>query len=138
MNKTLSALMTKLKWQLADMDKQLQLINKQLDELEQRLNENQQKIDKACEIPAFILPEKEIARLNFMIGESQRQEELNTGKTELLSQKNNLTSRKIRLNTELKMLERHQANQLVAKRFQAILIEQKNTDEWVLQQRDLA
>ena len=138
MNKTLQALMTKLKWQLTDLDKQLQGLDQQLDHLEQLLNDNQQKIDSACEIPAFILPEKEIARLNFIIGESQRQDSLNTSKMELQSQKNNLTTRKIRLNIELKMLEKHQVNQQTKERLKEIVSEQKNADEWVLIQKEPA
>lgn len=138
MNKTLQALMTKLQWQLTDLDNQLQALDQQLDHLEQLLNDNQQKIDKACEIPAFIVPEKEIARLNFIIGESQKQDSLSQSKTELLSQKSRLTTRKIRLNIELKMLEKHQSNQQTNERLKEIVTEQKNADEWALQQKEPA
>lgn len=138
MNKTLSALMTKLEWQLTELEQQLQTLEQQLDVLKEQLDENQNNITRASAVPAFILPEKEIARLNFMIGESQKQDKLNTVQAELLAQKNHVTSRKIRLNTELKMLEKHQNNQLANKQLQAVLIEQNNTDEWVLQQRELA
>lgn len=138
MNKTLCALMTKLQWQLTELDQQLQILEQQRDVMKEQLRENQNSITRASAIPACILPEKEIARLHFMIGESQKQDELITIQAELLSQKNQVISRQIRLNTELKMLEKHQNNQLVQKQRQAVLLEQNNSDEWVLQQRELA
>lgn len=138
MNKTLQALMTKLQWQLRALDEQLQTLEQQLEALELQCQENQQKITNACAIPAFILPEREIARLNFMICQSQHQDELNTRKTELLSQKAMLTTKKIRLNTELKMLEKHQENKLKSKQQQTALAEQNKADEWVLQRREPA
>lgn len=138
MNKTLQALMTKLQWQLTDLDKQLQALDLQLEHLETMLDDNQQKIDKACATPALIVPEKEIARLNFIIAESQKQDSLTLSKTELQSQKSRLTTRKIRLNTELKMLEKHQSNQQTNERLKGIVTEQNNMDEWVLQQKEPA
>jgi chromosome segregation ATPase len=138
MNKTLHALMTKLQWQLTALEQQLQTLEKQLDAVELQCQENQQKITNACAIPAFILPEREIARLNFMICQSQHQDELTTKKTDLLSQKRTLTEKKIRLNTELKMLEKHQENKLKILLQQTALAEQKKADEWVLQQREPA
>ena len=81
MNKTLRALMTKLQWQLGELSQQLLPIEQQLAALEHQLFEHQQKITKAYAIPAFILPEREIARLHFMICQQQRQDELKTIKT---------------------------------------------------------
>lgn len=138
MNKTLQALMTKLQWQLTDLDNQLHALDQQLDHLELLMSDNQKKIDNACETPAFIVPEKEIARLNFIITESQRQDSLSLSKTELLSQKDRLATRKVRLNIELKMLEKHQSNQQGNERLKGIAAEQKNADEWALQQKEPA
>lgn len=138
MNKTLPALMTKLQWQLSELSHQLQALEEQLTELEQERQENQQTITNAYAIPAFILPEREIARLNFLICQSQRQDELNSMKTDLLSQKNTLTTRKIRLNKELKMLEKYLESQLKNNQQQAALTAQNNVDEWVIQQREPA
>jgi len=138
MNKTLRALMTKLQWQLSELSQQLVPLEQQLATLEQQLDENQQKVIKACVIPAFILPEREIARLHFMIHQQQQQDELNTTKTALLSQQATINSQKIRLNIELKMLEKHQEGQLKNKRRQMILTQQNENDEWILQRQETA
>ena len=82
------------------------------------------------------MPEREISRLHFMIRQQQQQDELNTNKTALLSQQLTLNSRQLRLNTELKMLEKHQENQLKNTQQQRIVKQQNDSDEWVLQRRE--
>ena len=136
MNKTLQALMKKLHWQLSELRLQLQAVDQQLAQINQQRDDNQQKIVKACAIPAFIMPEREISRLHFMIRQQQQQVELNTNKTALLSQQLTLNSRQLRINTELKMLEKHQENQLKNTQQQRIVKQQNDSDEWVLQRRE--
>ena len=136
MNKTLSALMTKLQWQLAELSQQLRLIDQQIADVDNQCSDNLKKITDASSIPAFILPEREIARLQFMIRQQQHQDELNKQKANLLSQLEAIIHRQKRLNTELKMLELHQENQLKTTENLLRIKEQNQLDEWVLQQKD--
>lgn len=138
MNKTLSALMTKLQWQLNELNQQLLVIEQELKHLEQQVQENQQTILNASKTPAYILPEREIAGLHFIMAQQQQQDELKASRTDFLTQQSTFTAKKIRLEMELKMLEKHQENQLKAAYQQALLTEQNNTDEWVLQRRNPA
>ena len=135
MNKTLHALMTKLQWQLSSLHQQLLTLEQQIATLDKQLNEHQQKMLNACAIPAFILPEREIARLHFMLHQQQLQDGLTTHKNALLSQFATLNSRHTRLNTELRMLEKHQENQLKNQQQKLVLKQQLLIDEWVLQRR---
>ena len=136
MNKTLYALMTKLQWQLSEITQQLIPIEQQLDTLEQQLIENKKKVEEAFAIPAFILPERDISRLHFMMSQQQKHDRLNTEKHVFMSRKATLNARQTRLNIELKMLEKYQHNQSKTKQQHLLLKQQNLSDEWVLQRRE--
>lgn len=136
MNKTLDALMTKLNWQLSELGQNLLSIEQQLATLEQQCAEIQQNLVKACAISAFIIPEREIARLHYQMHQQIQHDELNNRKSALLAQQATLNAQKIRLNTELKMLEKYQENQLKNTQRQMMLMQQNFSDEWVLQHRE--
>ncbi|MCW0218341.1 MAG: hypothetical protein OJI67_08470, partial [Prosthecobacter sp.] len=95
-------------------------------------------ITKACATPAHLLPEQEVARLNFMICQQQTQDVLTTCKKDLLSQQSTLLARKLRLDTESNMLRHYEDNQKEAKRKQDLVHEQNALDEWVVQQGEPA
>lgn len=136
MNKTLCALMKKLQWQLNELNQQQGLIEQKVALLEKKITDNQKKLHEASSISAFILPEQEIARLNFMVRQQEDQETIKANKVALISEKTNLESRKKRLTIELKMLEKYQQNQLMLQEKQSNLIQQNNADEWALQCRE--
>jgi|GEM_PF-3042523 len=136
MNKTLTALMTKLTWQLSELDQQIQTIENELGNLEQQLQENKTLIANASITPSIILPEQEIGRLNYMMRQQQLQDDINQTINELSSQKNALSERKIRVNMELKMLTKHQQNQHDERKHQLDIQQQNAADEWVTQRRE--
>ncbi len=138
MNKALCALMTKLKWQLNEVQQQMLTLEIQLKQIEERLQENQHNIFNASLPSSFILPEREIAGLHYIMNQQQQQDELKVCKAELLAEQDKLKIRKIRLDTELKMLEKYQDNQLKASQQQALVIQQNTTDEWIVQRRSPA
>lgn len=138
MNKTLTALMTKIQWQLSNIQQQLQNVNQQILDLDSQLDETQQRITSASVAPRMIVPEREIAGMHFIMGQQQIQDDLNANKSELLAQQAQLNTKQLRLETELKMLEKHQNNQLELQRKQALLTEQNNMDEWIVQRRTSA
>ncbi len=137
MNKTLRSLLTQLEWQRNALNPQLLAIEQQLLNLEKKNQDSQQKIRNSCIIPAAILPEIEVVRLHFILREQQNQDERNVQKTDLESQHRALKLQQIRLNTELKLLEKYQARQRKQQQQQALMIQQNNSDEWILQRRDL-
>jgi deoxyribodipyrimidine photolyase-like uncharacterized protein len=136
MNKTLIALMTKLKWQINEVEKQLQTIEHEINSFDLQLHDIQQKIINASKTSKYILPEREIAGLHFIISQQTLQEELKQKLTEHNFQHKTMNSKKIRLETELKMLEKHQNNQLKMEEKSALLIEQNTIDEWIIQRKN--
>lgn len=138
MNKTLIALMNKLSWQLSDVSQFLHTINEEQATLKQAYAELQEQIEKACATPAIIQPEQEIARLNFIMHKQQEYEHLNLKMKELEAQQAQLKERKIRLHSELKMLERYQDKQQEKTLRNDILMQQNANDEWVLQRKEPA
>ena len=129
----MNALFTKLQWQLQEVCQTLLDLEKEMSVLDKEITDNQQKIFNSCIIPAFILPEQEIARVHFMTLQNKNQEQLHTRKTMLLAEQTTLQREQIRLNTELKMLEKHQNGKLKIQQQQALQTQQNNSDEWILQ-----
>lgn len=105
MNKTLTALVNKLTEQIKEIEQHRQLNMEQLRSLEKKLNEVQEKTHKACVSTTTIHPEREIARLNFIMKNQQLEENLEEGKKILETQLQQLQIRETRLNLELKMLD---------------------------------
>lgn len=138
MKKTLCALIKKVQWQLNDLNQEQGLIEQEIALLAKKITDNQQKIDEASNISAFILPEQEIARLNFILRQQQDQEVIKANKMALISQQTSLASRKKRLVIELTLLEKHQHNQSILQKKESNRIQQNNADEWALQSRDHA
>lgn len=136
MNKTLTALTTKLSWQLKEVNQAITDLEQRLQTLQQKLNKLSEQIHQACSIPAIIHPEQEIARLNFIIRSQQTQENLLLEKKEQESQQSQLQTRQLRLNTELKMLEKYLLKQKKKAQLNVLSAEQKEQDEWYLQKKE--
>lgn len=135
MNKTLDALNSKLTWQLNEISQHLQTNAEELTKLQERLDAMQTKIHKGYVIPAIINPEQEIARLNFIVHHQQEQDYLKLEKKELNLRHSQLQERQLRLNSELKMLEKYQEKQQKIEEKTRQALQQHANDEWVLQRR---
>lgn len=138
MNKTLQALMTKIQWQRNELNQQIQTLEKQMGDLRQQWNHSRQRTEQACAQPARLVPEQEMARLNFMICQQQQQDELQVRQQGLQEQQALLSIKKHRLDTELRMLEKYQGKQQEQQRQQGLLAEQHRADEWTLQRGEQA
>lgn len=138
MNHSLFALTRKITWQLQEIEHQLLAFNQELTNLDQKIQENQQKILISCTIQAFILPEQEIARLNFMLNQQQHQDDYTSQKTRLVSQQELLKARHTGLKKELKMIKKHRNAQLKEKQQQDLIAQQFTSDEWFIQHREQA
>ena len=135
MNKTLFALISNLEWQLNDLHQEQLILDEQGLKLDKTLQLEHDIWLKASVIYQVILPEQEMARLQFMLNQEQKKDALNEEKKRLLSQQEALTSRKNRLNLELKMLEKYQANQAKVDLHQMIVKQQNATDDWAMRER---
>ncbi len=133
MNKTLNALMIKLKWQLTEVQQQLAVKLKEINEVDAQLHAIVQRMLKASSTPSVILPEKEIASLHFIMAQQQQHDEHRSNKVALMSEQEKLQTKKIRLDTELRMLEKYQERQLKIRIQQDVSREQYQTDEWIVQ-----
>lgn len=138
MNKTLIALMNKLSWQLNEVSQTLQTIINEQANLQEADAELQKQLQKACATTAIIYPEQEITRLHFIMHKQQEREHLKLEMKELEAQQAQLEERKIRLHTELKMLDRYQEKQQEKALANEISQQQNTIDEWVLQRKELA
>ncbi len=135
MNKILNALKAKLNSQLSALSLSRQKIDEELLSLQEKKRLKEEQIRKASATPAIIIPEQEIARLNFIVRSHQDYEHLAIEVKEKESHLDTLKERYLRLNIELKMLEKHFENQLKKETEKALSLEQKNLDEWILLRR---
>ncbi|MBA2709670.1 MAG: hypothetical protein H0U57_03635 [Tatlockia sp.] len=135
MNKKLNALRTKLSSQLSALDENLQKVSELLSTLKKKQAIKQEQIEKASATPAIINPEQEISRLNFIVHCHQESEHLSIEIREMESHQTTLKERFLRINIELKMLEKHFENQIKKEHENALALQQKNLDEWVLLRR---
>ncbi|ARG96959.1 hypothetical protein [Legionella micdadei] len=136
MNKTLLALMNKLSWQLNEVKQLSQAVDEEQRTIEKTLDDLHQQIHKAYATPAIINPEQEIARLNFIIQQQQKYDNLSIKNKELNTKLSQLYDRKVRLQIELKMLEKYQEKQRVISIKNDISLQQNANDEWILQRKE--
>ena len=87
---------------------------------------------------AHIHPEREMARLNFMLTQQQQHDDFNAHKKVFHSQLEHLAHRELRLKTELKMIEKHQQAKHQQIQHQQQLAQQYASDERFIQHRELA
>lgn len=113
MNKLLSALITKLNWQLYETQQQLQKIVEKNQEIHHQIKIKQHQTEAAYfhRMTTPIQLEQEIVRQNFIMRNQQQSQHLilekNKGETEQLRYQEQL----IHLKSELKMLEQYQKKQ---------------------------
>ncbi len=122
MSRIADALLTQRKWQKCELAQQLL-------ELDQAIQSSKQNIINSCTIPAFIQPELEMARMHYWMNQEQ-------ARVALMADRAVLETQEIKLNTALKMLEKHQDRQMKKKRIAMMLTQQVNSDEWIVQRRE--
>jgi len=133
MNKTLTALLAKISRQLKESGQSLIQLTEELAALQKKQTEKQNQLTNACAIPAVIHPEQEISRLNFIVRCQQELQNFELENRELENKKSIFKERLLRLNLELKMLEKYLLNQKNIEQKKRTLVEQNYQDEWVLQ-----
>lgn len=134
----MSALSNQLIWQLSDLSSRISIIEEQLLSLERQYQSSQQHIISASDIPTTILPEQEMARLQFILKQQQEQDKLNTSKIDLNAELTMLQKKQMRLKTDLKRIELYQSKQHQQLRQQALTEQYKQADEWSLLHREHA
>ncbi len=134
MSNTLHALSTKLASQLHNLEHRLLKTREEITHYRQNISTIQQKLATSSSMPAVIIPEQEMAHMHFMMQQQQQQHELQTKILSLQSDEEDLQLEQVRLNTQLKLLERKQSVREQIQHHQTMLKEQHQRDEWVLLQ----
>jgi hypothetical protein len=134
MTNSMHALITKLSWQLQEVNQGLEALSNTLKAIQDKQQANAQEIQQARASTALMNPEQEIARLNFIMRCQQNQDRLDLEKKDLVAQQLHLNARQLRLSTELKMLEKYQLQQQRYQQQEANGRAQKNSDEQALGQ----
>lgn len=137
MNKPLTALTTKLTWQLNILYEQFQVVQNQIHELEQQLQSLETQIKNAYPVSIIINPELEMNRLNFIVQQGEKKVEL-TDRLKNKQYEENILKEKIqRIKTELKILENYIEREELSKKKQEKKKQDDLIDEWVIQKDSL-
>lgn len=136
MSHALESLSKKLTWQLHDLNGLIQDIKQRIKRVESEFLACDEKIKQVNQIPEHILPEQEMARLQFILHQQQQQDNLSTQKIDLTAQYDVLQAKQLRLKVELKRIETYQQQQNESRRQQAQIAQYKQDDEWSLLHRE--
>lgn len=133
MSKTIEAIQYQLKTKLRKLlDEKIQ-ITVQIAELNKAIDKNQSSINNSPSNSLMIIPELEIAKMSFFI---RTQNELNQLEQEIGLKNQELArldTMEIRLNTELKLIERFQEKKSQSQIQKTQKLNQNQLDEWVTQ-----
>ncbi|MGQ3891452.1 hypothetical protein [Legionella sp. CNM-4043-24] len=132
MSKTIRALMTKIQWQISGEQQRLEQLVTEKKALQLQLNDSRARTEQACAQPARLLPEQEMARLNFMMNQQPQQARLQSQIEERQVHHRQITEKIRRLNMELHLLETYQEKQSAKARQSRLNAEQNRADEWCL------
>lgn len=135
MSTALNALMTKLNWQLNDLNEHLALAHAESLRMEQQITELEQQINQSCFSPVIINPEFEINRLNFITQEQTKLALLTSHLKENQDLETKLNAKIMRVKTELKMLEKYLQRETLFQHSEQQKIQSNALDEWVIQKR---
>ncbi|MFJ1268016.1 hypothetical protein ACD661_05565 [Legionella lytica] len=133
MNKSLSALMTKLNWQLNALNLQLHEIQDQLQQVRQEMEALDEQIQQAGVTSLIINPDFEINRLNFITQQQEQKEELNMTLKQHQDTEHAVQEKMQRIKTELRMLEKYLEREQAELQEQQKKAENNALDEWVIQ-----
>lgn len=136
MNQSLNALLTKLNWQLNDLELNLNKTRQEIQRLADQIN----KIDKSINGSGFnsliINPDLEINRLNFITQQHNQKEELISALNNYQGTESKLKEKIQRVKTELKMLENYLQRDQISKKEHLKKAHDNALDEWVIQKRE--
>ncbi|MDR3501308.1 MAG: flagellar FliJ family protein [Legionella sp.] len=133
MNQSLSALMTKLNWQLNELNLQLLETQNQLQKVRQEREALDEQIQQAGVNSLTINPDFEISRLNFITQQHEKKEALNMTLKQHQDTEQNVQEKMQRIKTELKMLEKYLEREQAELKEQQKKAENNALDEWVIQ-----
>ena len=137
MSRVMNALIKQREWQKRALTQQIMRGEEDRSELDQSIKEKQQNIFRSCSMPAFIRPEVEMARMHYWMNQEQARLDLMAKIDALDQQQAALVSKKVELDTALKRLEKHQSRSQEKKRIAMVLTQQNNSDEWIVQRREM-
>jgi hypothetical protein len=133
MNKTLTALMTKLNWQQNDLNLHLKAAEHESHLLIQDIQALEASMHPSCPTSLRINPEVEMSKLNFLTQQHAKKEELSILLKEKQTIEMKLKDKLQRIKTELKMLEKYSEREQLSQKEQQLKTQQNTLDEWVLQ-----
>jgi len=136
MNHSLSALMTKLKWQQNDLIAQINILEKQAQIVRQQIQEVEEQIDKASINPLIVLPEFEINRLNFITQQQDKKEGLLATLRNHNALQSTLNAKLHRIKTEINMLEKYLQREDLTHKEQQRKAQDNALDEWIIQKKE--
>ncbi|KTC68308.1 hypothetical protein Lbir_2910 [Legionella birminghamensis] len=132
MNLALSSLMNKLKKQIEALNNEQLTVREKIKTLEMEAVGIKAELAKALEIPAHIIPEQEISRLNFVIARQQQYDDLQMRAMDYEKLLAIFQERHLRLKTELKTLEKYRERNALKEKKAAESIAEKEMDTWAL------
>lgn len=135
MNQSLTALHTKLNWQINELSLHLHATEKESVTVRHQIEELEQQINQTCISPLIINPELEINKLNFLTQQQEKKDELTMILKNHQAVETKLKDKLQRVNTELKMLERYIERERLDHQRQQKKIQENALDEWAIQKR---
>lgn len=138
MSAPLKALQESLEWQVQELTLQCQEVEKQSSALRSSMTELEKKLKEQPALSGTINPELEIIRLHFITREQQKKQALSEQLFEEEHKEKQLKARLLRLNTELKLLEKYLTKKHKQTQQELQQEQQHQNDEWYLQHRKTA
>lgn len=136
MNQPLNALMSKLNWQLNELNLHLHESQTQSQSLTAQIQAIDGLINQARPKSLVINPELEMNRLNFMTQEANKKDELSAELKNHQDVESKLKEKIQRVKTELKMLEKYLEREESSHHEQQKKAHDNALDEWVIQKRE--
>lgn len=136
MNQPLNALLTKLNWQLNELNLNLHEAQNQSQAVTQKIHEVAEGMNQAGLTSLVINPDLEINRLNFLTQQQERKEALTNTLKNHQELENKLNDKIQRVKTELKMLEKYLAREESCQKAQQQKAHDNAMDEWVIQKKE--
>lgn len=136
MNQPLNALMSKLNWQLNELNLHLHEAQTQSQSLTNKIQAIDEHLNQARPKSLVINPELEMSRLNFATQEANKKDELITELKNHQDVEDKLKEKIQRVKTELKMLEKYLKREESSHNEQQKKAHDNALDEWVIQKRE--
>lgn len=129
----IKALFTRLSWQLEALQQQITTIQTQLAKYQEHIKTLEKNLENTGTRDTHIHPEKEMSRLSFTLKIQGECDQIMGQYREESMELARLLDKQIRLNTELRLLEKFQKTELEKTRLDTMEQENNSLDEWALQ-----